>query len=168
MTALSDDAIVDKVRAYAEARRLPRPAPVEAAAELEAAVGYPMPPLLRRLYCEVANGGFGVDGVVSLSDSGRWFSEEESLLSVHREWSAPGGALYPDHILPIMTMGCAIWWCVDLSTVEGRMWGWDPNRGCERHYLFREKFTLAAWLTDWLDGHRTFPVPREMPECPHC
>jgi hypothetical protein len=167
--ALSDDDILDKVRAYAEVHRLPAPASSEAAAELEAAVGHPLPLLLRRLYCEAANGGFGADGVVSLAPSGRWFSDEESLLQVHQEWSKDElGDLYPHHVLPIMSMGCAIWWCIDLSTPEGRMWGWDPHRGCQRHYLFPESCTLAEWLTDWLQGNRTFPYPPEPSECPDC
>jgi hypothetical protein len=171
MTAWSDDEIIAKIREFAEADPLPPPAPVEAVAELEAAVGHPMPPLLRRLYCEVANGGFGTDGdVVSLNDSGRWFSDEESLIDIHRNWSAPHERmdLYPNHILPLATMGCAIWWCIDLSTPTGDMWGWDPNALCERHRLFPERFTLAEWLTDWLQGHRTFPKVPEVPDCPDC
>ncbi|NJP44481.1 hypothetical protein [Actinacidiphila epipremni] len=170
MTALSEAEIVERVRRYAEEQRLPPPAPVEAADELEAAAGYPIPPLLRRLYCEVANGGFGTDGIVSLTDSGRWFSDQESLLSIYGEWSAPDERLdlYPNHVLPLMTHGCAIWWHIDLSTPDGRMWGWDPHACCERHRLFPERFTLAEWLTDWLHGHRTFPRPPDMPDCPDC
>ncbi|WP_063771041.1 SMI1/KNR4 family protein [Streptacidiphilus neutrinimicus] len=171
MTEWTDEEIIAKIRAYADSKQLPPPAPVEAVAELEAAVGHPMPSLLRRLYCEVANGGFGVDGdVVSLTDNGRWFSDEESLIKIHQEWSTPQEQLdlYPNHILPLATMGCAIWWCIDLSTPEGRMWGWDPNSLCERHRLFPEKFTFAEWLADWLQGHRTFPDVPDMPDCPDC
>ena len=60
VTTWTDDEIVTRIREYAMEKQLPPPAPAEAADMLEAAVGYPLPLLLRRLYCEVANGGFGV------------------------------------------------------------------------------------------------------------
>jgi len=47
------------------------------------------------------------------------------------------------------------------------MWGWDPNAHCKRHRLLPE-FTLAEWLTDWLQGGRTFRQPPEVLGCPDC
>ncbi|MER7179791.1 hypothetical protein ABT404_09960 [Streptomyces hyaluromycini] len=67
-----------------------------------------------------------------------------------------------------MTLGCAIWWHVDFSTPEGRMWGWDPNGRCERHRFFVERFTLVQWLEDWLEGNRAFPQPPPVVDCPDC
>ncbi|MER7692999.1 hypothetical protein [Streptomyces sp. NPDC097610] len=67
-----------------------------------------------------------------------------------------------------MTLGCAIWWHVDFSTPEGRMWGWDPNARCKRHRFFVERFTLGQWLADWLEGNRTFPEPPPVVDCPDC
>ncbi|MFF4542410.1 hypothetical protein [Streptomyces aureus] len=105
---MNDDAIIERVQAFAQARRLPPPASEEAAAELEAIVGWPMPTLLRRLYLEVANGGFGPSSrVMSLTNTNQWFSEEESLLqcmraaAVHPDPSDP-----PRHTVPLMTLGC--------------------------------------------------------------
>lgn len=167
VTTWTDDEIVARIREYAAEKQLPPPAPAEAADALEAAVGYPMPPLLRRLYCEVANGGFGVGGeVLALVDTGHdWFSDEESL-----SYLQPGVAASsnPSHVLPLVTLGCAIWWHVDFSTPEGRMWGWDPHILCKQDRLFPERFTLAEWLTDWLQGNRTFPKPPETAGCPDC
>lgn len=165
-----EDEIVERVRAYARAHELPPPAPPQAAAELEAIVGYPIPPLLRRLYLEVANGGFGPDGsILSLTDTGKGYSGEESLLQLARDWSPTSEPEIPQplHVPPLMTLGCAIWWHVDFSTPEGRMWGWDPNTRCERHCFFIERFTLAQWLADWLEGNRTFPNP-PVADCPGC
>jgi hypothetical protein len=96
-----------------------------------------MPTLLRRLYLEVANGGFGPDGsVLSLTDTGEWYSDEESLLQFVRDWRpAPESEapLQPLHVPLLVTLGWPIWWHVDFSTPEGRMWGWDPNARCPRH-----------------------------------
>ncbi|MGW5481086.1 hypothetical protein [Streptomyces sp. NPDC004008] len=42
-----------------------------------------------------------------------------------------------------MSLGSAVWWFVDFSTPEGRVWGQEPNAGCERHCFFPERFTSA-------------------------
>ncbi|WP_157875833.1 hypothetical protein [Peterkaempfera griseoplana] len=130
----TDDEIIARIREFAQANELPPPAPAEAADELEACLGHPMPTLLRRIYCEVANGGFGVDGeVVALVDTGGpWYSDEESLADICLR--GPNGpeeqAIDPPHVMPLVTLGCAIWWFVDLRSPHGRMWGWDPIVTC--------------------------------------
>ena len=58
--AMTDDELVDAVHARVADRAPPPPATPEDAAAVEAAVGRPMPELLRRLYLESAHGGFGV------------------------------------------------------------------------------------------------------------
>ncbi|WP_344556026.1 hypothetical protein [Kitasatospora saccharophila] len=168
--AWTDDEIIAKVREFAEANGLPPPVPVEAADEFEAAVGHPLPLLLRRIYCEVANGGFGVRGdVVSLVEAGTWhrFSDADSLGWLHRGWSSAYEGVHPAHVVPLVTMGCGIWWCIDLSTPQGDMWGIDPNALCDRHFLFPERFTLAEWLTDWLEGNDAFPEAPPL-DCSNC
>lgn len=179
--AWTDDEILAKIRDFAEANGLPRPAPAKAADEFEALTGYPMQPLLRRIYCEAADGGFGPYGggrpgrrvpcgVVSLTDTKRRFSNETSLMSLYREWvSQPSGEqeYYPRHVLPLATLGGVIWWCIDLSSREGRMWGGDEN-ACDRHWLAPQNLTLAQWLTDWLRGDHTVPTIPPVRGCPTC
>ncbi|MFF2073773.1 hypothetical protein ACFVXG_03340 [Kitasatospora sp. NPDC058162] len=108
--AWTDDEIVARIREFADRNELP--APVEAADEFEVTVGCPMPPLPRRIYCEVANGGFGVgSGIVSLTDTGKWYSDERSLLLLYREVSSPHPDYEvdrPPHVLPLVTLGCGI------------------------------------------------------------
>lgn len=66
--------------------KLPLPAPAEAAGELEAVLGQPVPALLRTLPCKVAPGGFGIDGnVVPLSGVGRYYSDEASPIAIYRQ-----------------------------------------------------------------------------------
>ncbi|MFI9807826.1 hypothetical protein ACIHEJ_26260 [Streptomyces sp. NPDC052301] len=168
---MTDDGIVERVRVLAREHRLPPPAPSEAVTELEALVGRPVPGLLRRLYVEVADGGFGPDlRVVSLTGTGRWYSDEESLLQLARGFEDSGlQAPYPPrHTVPLVTLGCAVWWFCGFSTPQGRMRGWEPSARCERHCFFPERFTLAEWLTDRLDGNRTFPGPPPLTDCPEC
>ncbi|WP_033823893.1 hypothetical protein [Kitasatospora sp. MBT63] len=180
--AWTDDEIVAEIREIARADRLPPPAPAEAADAFEALTGFPMAPLLRRIYCEAANGGFGPGGgggpgyrrveggVVSLTASKRRFSNESSLLHLYREWTSQPSAeqqYYPRHVLPLVTLGGVIWWCIDLSSPQGSMWGADEN-ACDHHWLAPQNLTLAQWLTDWLRGDPALPVIPPVPGCPTC
>ncbi|MEU1371747.1 hypothetical protein ABZ454_37470 [Streptomyces sp. NPDC005803] len=123
---MTDDEIIHRIREQDAAGELPTPAPPEAVAELETAVGHPMPPLLKRIYLEVADGGFGRWGkALSLTDT---------TYKLQRQRSAAGGVLggrsipnYPPSVVPLLAWDCAIWPLVDYSTPEGRMWGMGPQ-----------------------------------------
>lgn len=158
---MTEDEIIDAIRERYPAGERPPTAPPEAVAEVEAAVGYPMPPLLKRIYLEVADGGFGRRGeALSLADpeAGFRYSDADLLLVEYRGWRRIPG--YPPSVVPLLTWGCAIWSLVDFSTPEGRMWGWDPNARCPYHgeALFPEEFTLAERLQGWLGGEAVFPA----------
>jgi hypothetical protein len=166
---MTDDEIIHRIREQDAAGELPPPAPPEAVAELEAAVGHPMPPLLKRIYLEVADGGFGRWGeALSLTDTTYSFSDSSRLLEEYLGWR--GRPNYPPSVVPLLTWGCAIWSLVDYSTPEGRMWGWDPNARCPEHghALFPEDLTLAERLCGWLDGRSDFPKAPAGPYCSDC
>ncbi|MFJ4680310.1 hypothetical protein [Kitasatospora sp. NPDC088783] len=164
---MNEDEILRRIREQARPGELPPPAPPAAVTELEAVVGHPMPPLLKRIYLEVADGGFGRWGeALSLTDTTYSFSDSEPLLQEYLGWR--GRPHHPKSVVPLLTWGCAIWSLVDYSTPEGRMWGWDPNVRCIEHALFPEEFTLTERLLGWLDGDDVFPeapVPADCPEC---
>ncbi|MGA5822317.1 hypothetical protein ACPC54_31160 [Kitasatospora sp. NPDC094028] len=160
---MTDDEIIDRIRERTRPGTLP--APPEAVAELEAAVGHRMPPLLRRIYLDIADGGFGRrDGALSLTE----FRDEPRMVETYLDWREGYGENYPVSVVPLLTWGCAIWSLVDFSTPAGRMWGWDPHGTCLPHSLFPERFTLADRLTGWLDGREDFPDTPVPTGCPHC
>ncbi|GLY24748.1 hypothetical protein Misp04_44800 [Micromonospora sp. NBRC 101691] len=106
-----------------------------------------LPPLLRRIYLEVANGGFGpVIGVAggSTDDLGR--TAVERLDS--RE---------PPGLLPIAYWGCAIYSYVDCAGRGAMMWGFDPNSGLAEHSFYAEGISLVEWLDRWLSGRLEQP-----------
>ncbi|MGW4303293.1 SMI1/KNR4 family protein [Streptomyces sp. NPDC004376] len=149
---MTDDDLVEAVRARVADRELPPPATPEDVAAVEAAVGHPMPQLLRRLYLEVANGGFGVWECLSLTDTGNWFSDERDMIEAHRQFSTEGdssNAATLQGIVPLMDRGCCMWTLIDFSTADGRVWDWDANDCC---VLVPTTLTLARWLTGWLEG----------------
>lgn len=155
-----------QARALGLVARLPRPAvaTVDAVQAVEEAIGCPLPPLLRRLYLEVANGGFGpheggilgAPGYQGLTYHGDW----DDLLDVHRAFGSGPGAHAPRHMLWLYNWGCAIWSLVDCSRREGVMWVWDPN-GAEQpspgNSLFCQGIFLAEWLAAWLHGRLDTP-----------
>jgi hypothetical protein len=158
---------------YLEARsaglveRLPplTPAPSEAVDEAERVVGFSFPRLLRRLYLEVANGGFGPGyGILGLR-GGHRDGDGYTLLDAHRLWHerSGGGSPLPRGLLPICDWGCGICSFVDCTTDEGVMWACDPNPGIDDD-VFREPLDLATWLERWVDGNLHQPAIIEDPD----
>jgi hypothetical protein len=169
---VNDEEIIAKIRKY-HGEELPPPAPASAVAELEAAVGHPMPPLLKRIYLEVADGRFDDRrSVLPLTSRTGRRSGEGTVLGAYRSWMAgryydpdrsihlDGGSdpfgVDPDHppfVVPLRYWGCLTYSFVDWRTPEGRTWG------CDSGILFYEKFTVAQRLTRWLAGHEDYPEP---------
>jgi hypothetical protein len=128
-----------------------------------------MPPLLKRVYLEVADGGFGRYGnALSLTDEEYRFGDSERLVTEYETCRRPRPG-HPASVVPLLEWGCCIWSFVDYATPDGRMWAWDPNQRCPEHALFPEPCSLAERLTGWLDGDtETMPVPPPVEGCSGC
>ena len=92
-------------------------------ADVEQALGFPFPSLLRRLYTEVENGGFGPGGgifgleigPIGLEDAHRddnflclpelYFGFREGVIEDESNW--------PEKVLPVWTIGCAMYDGID-------------------------------------------------------
>ena len=148
---MTDDELVLAVRTHVAGRGLPNPASAEGVTAFERVVGHPMPELLKRMYLEVANGGFGPWEVVSLTETDDWFSDCADITMAYHGFTGPDGVL-PAGIVPLMDWGCAMWALIDFRTAEGQMWDWDPNLCCIRHAPAPIGQSLAQWLTGWLSG----------------
>jgi len=98
-----------------------------------------MHPFLRRLYLEVANGGFGPGyGLLSLEDN------RESLAWVYQEFRAGG---WPEGLLPLWDWGCAAWSCLDGDSHAGLIVTHDDVEGPTE-----TSFTIRSWLGAWVNG----------------
>ncbi|MFF1297698.1 MULTISPECIES: SMI1/KNR4 family protein [unclassified Streptomyces] len=165
---MTDDDLVLAVRTHVAGRRLPGPASAEDVAAFERVVGHPMPELLKRIYLEVANGGFGPWEVVSVTETDDWFSDCSDITMAYRGFTAPDGAL-PPGIVPLMDRGCAMWTLIDFRTADGQMWDWDPTLCCIRHAAAPIGQSLAQWLTDWLQGTaHEGPYPERVSNASDC
>ena len=166
--------LIDELRAAA--RRIPTmggrvaPEPVASAAEVaefEARVGRPLPPLWRRVYSEVGNGGFGPGyGLLGLvtgarTDEGKSAAEFVELLQ-QSDPDDPGWA-WPDGLVPVCHWGCAIYSCLDLRSAAAPVVRFDPNgHGTQEGWdgaWWAEAETSGAWLRAWAEGRLAFESP---------
>jgi hypothetical protein len=122
------------------------PAKSAAIDEAERELGFPIPPLLRRLYQEVGNGGFG-PGYGLWGLAGGYTDEDgETLTSFYTKLilAAPGG--WPHGILVICDLGCGTWLCIDGSALS------DQILISDELGITRTEVTLSSLLQAWTKG----------------
>jgi hypothetical protein len=133
----------------------PPPASEQAVLTVESQLGFVLPPDLRQLYLEVADGGVGPGGgVFSLS----------ALVAKHRELTVepigPQGQPWPAELLPVQGDDWDLV-CVDRHT--GRIVYWDleelddddelpPDQPTWAASFVPEADSLDAWLSEWAAG----------------
>jgi hypothetical protein len=166
-----DEAIVarsEEIRTSMETpaeRPLPAPATADQLAAAERHFGVALPPLLRRLYLEVANGGFG-PGPGLLGVSGGWrsvkgrsmeqlYDEMLEAREENRRW------LWPPALIPIIDYDGSFA-AVDASTPDGRVVEFDfeeldeEGRDGGWSRAFQDKAdSLEAWLEAWVGSRST-------------
>lgn len=122
--------------------------------DAEAAVGHPMPLLLRRLYGELANGGFGPGySLYSVKRSIELFEARKSLLGD-----------VPDSLVAVCDWGCAIESYIDWADPHGQLWGFDPNVTGEFELsLHKQNLKLVDWFGLWLDDRLYQPLVGQDP-----
>jgi hypothetical protein len=135
-------------------QKVPPPCTMADVEEAEQQLGRPLPDLLRRLYTEVSNGGFG-PGVLGLK--GGWFDESGNTL-VENYFAIQEGlediGEWPDGLLPLCDPQLAVTIChhpdghiveIDFDEVdfdEGE--GWDE--------AFTDKYPdIETWFRAWLN-----------------
>lgn len=133
--------------------RLPllRPASEARLAQVEQMLGQPLPPLLRRLYLGLGNGGFGPG--YGLLRFGPGDEQLEDAVDLFRNWKRPKVSL-----LPICHWGCGIYSLIDLSGPPWLMWACDPNGPHEELSYAREEVPFSVWLARWMTGELRQPA----------
>lgn len=142
-----------------------RVATVTAVAAAEAKLGRPLHPLLRSIYLEVANGGFGPDyGLLGIPPGGA-ADEKHTALDL---WSRFGKRrkddphwAWPAGLLPLGHMGCGMYMCLDLdAAVDASLIWFEPNPHCKGE-PWDDAFiplggSLEGWLSAWAAGGSLF------------
>lgn len=124
--------------------------------EAERQMGRRLPDLLRRLYTEVANGGFGpTSGILGITPSGQLACNDNTAVEeyvAHPELNDPLG-------FPLVYNGCNVWCYVSLTQPDNPVYvfdwdGWDwPERDSPISAADQTWPSLAMWLGQWADGH---------------
>ncbi|MEV6055180.1 SMI1/KNR4 family protein [Streptomyces sp. NPDC052107] len=118
---MTNDEVVEAVRRHVRGRVMPPPATPQALAEAEAAIGFPLPSLLPRLYSEVANGGFGpgegILGVRGGCPQGNFYD----IAELYQDGPDPTGEIPAGFVL-LYDWGCTIWSIADLRDPAAPMW----------------------------------------------
>ena len=134
---------------------LPPPAVPAALDGLESLLGAALPSFLRRVYLEVADGGFGpAGGLLGAAAAGAAFAR----MRVGDE--LPRGRAWPEGLLPVVERDPGFY-CVDCTSDVGVVVEWDPEELGEfsSEKAFATSFTeeapsVEAWLDRWV-GSRT-------------
>ena len=154
-------------------RKVIPPITVNALRAAERAVGFGFPELLRALYLEVGNGGFGPEyGIVGTKGGAKLDKRTletcyAELVKLEREntvWR------WPTRLLPLANYGCGMWSCVDCADQKLPMVLWDPNNldaeleGEEAQANWANSFwdqdrSMRKWLEDWL-AEKQGPEPK--------
>ncbi|MGW2672754.1 SMI1/KNR4 family protein [Streptomyces sp. NPDC001272] len=148
---------------YADAPRGPLFPPVTRAeiGNAELRIGHRMPDLLRRVYTEVADGGFGPDsGLASLTEGNRppgGYLDWPCSTSTHERQRGEG---IPPSWLHLASGGCSMQWYLSLTAIDNPVLlhdsdGWEPTgrHGSGPHDGLRHASpSLRHWLWTWADG----------------
>ena len=146
------------------------PASAEAIGAAEESLDFALPPFLKRVFCEIGNGGFGPgQGLLGVA-GGATDEHGNSLVDLYDSLSAPNpedpGWNWPSHLVPLCLWGDLTYSCVDCSSLEGKIVTFDANgyRPGEDldHFLDPQELTLDSWLRAWAEGvdlwSRMFPL----------
>ncbi len=149
-------------------RRAFPPVKEKAVRNAEESLGFPLPRLLRDLYLEVGNGGFGPGyGIIGLK-KGLVTDEGHSVVDRYH-LDREGDPLcprwiWPEKLIVICNWGCAMYSCLDCSRLEAPVIRFDPNgldsERCEGWHdaFWIESGSFDIWLTSWLDGTLPFAL----------
>jgi len=141
---------------YEELRRLGRleppppltPATPEQVADAERRLKVALPPLLKRLYLEVGNGGFGPLSGIPGVEGGKEGSDGDLVEANEFMAEEPGLVPWiPAGVLCFFNWGGPIWSMLDCRTPDGVIWY------AENEELEPTGMTLADWFRLWAD-HR--------------
>jgi hypothetical protein len=117
--------------------------------EAEAALGFRIPDLLKAIYLNVGNGGFGPEGGTIIGLRGGFEGSAGDLVAEYND--VQRGAEYlgwewRDGLLPFCDWGCGTCTCVDCNDPRGRIflaYQCDP---------FRQRYDLEGFVKRWLKG----------------
>lgn len=156
------------------------PTTAEKIEAVEKELGFELPPLLKRLYTEVGNGGFGpAYGFAGVDGCGTDEGHHDIVTLYQWHQSEEGKRHFPNwpqRMLKAVCLGCGMYAAIDCSTSDYNVLLYDPNledvdggNEDEEKYLtnclFPYRISLNKWLYAWAKGEDVeLPVEFREPE----
>jgi hypothetical protein len=152
----SDDALIQSLRTrlqveprspmWSDVPRAHPVAPMEGVARVEVHLGFALPAFARRIFTEVADGGFGpAYGIFPLVSAYAGSAPRETVIEVRDKLAVD--SRWPQKLMPLCDWGCANWSCLDCRTDSGAVVTLAGEDG-----FFDTGRDLHSWLSAWLDG----------------
>jgi hypothetical protein len=118
----------------------------------EKKLGFKLPALIRELYLQVGNGGFGpAYGIAGLKGGtlmyDEWTMPELSVLMRDGDGD-PAYARWRDSLIVYCEWGCNVNTVVDCSSPKLKVYVWENPPGLQKH----SSRTLRQWWENWLDN----------------
>lgn len=125
----------------------------------EAELGFALPPLLVRLYCEVGDGLFGPGGrLLPLVDGA-----DETVVGEYNAFMGKrddSGFAWPAGVVPILTWGSGMYAAVDCLSDKAPVRLFEPNDVSEADDWANAWYTdaedLGSWLESWMSTDAWF------------
>ncbi len=127
-------------------------------------LGFPLTPSLRQIYLEVANGGFGpAYGLLGLT-GGMTNEDGNDAIMQYKDYRQCDPAdphwRWPEGLLPVGHLGCAMYLCVDCTKRDGPVIWFEPAAH-EDGKPWQDSFfpfveSTEEWLFAWIDGNDLF------------
>jgi hypothetical protein len=122
-------------------------------AAAEHGLGFSLPPILRQIYTEVGNGGFG-PGYGLIGIAGGATDAGHTIIDLYHGFHAPQTSdpawQWPTKLVPLCPLGCAMYACIDCTTAHGAIVWYEPNPRESGEPLDRFLIPIAVSLADWL------------------
>lgn len=132
--ASNPETIHDMAQGLSPVPKIYPPAAAEVIAAAEAKLGFALPPILKRVFTEIGNGGFGPGyGLYSLGTDlpdGLYPTALEELYAALREEPPEGISPWPEGLIPVCTWGCAIDSYVDCTQPAFPVSVYNPGTHC--------------------------------------
>ena len=115
--------------------------------------GLKLPPFLRSVYTEIADGGFGPAwGINRLTgDNDLSIAHWDRIVqnAKHDDPDQP----WPENLIRFCEIGCNMYYGVDITTQFAPVFTVDPTCGSDRHedWLTKESDSVVEWLHDWAE-----------------
>jgi hypothetical protein len=143
-------------------RALPRIALAEELEMTETQLGFALPAFLKRLYLEIANGGFG-PGYGLIGTTGGARDDRGFIRDLHAADNEPARRTrhpnWPEHAIRICNWGCGLYSLVDCSSLEMILFNPDADENEFPNQLMPHRTTLPEFWQAWVDGTNLLDDP---------